>query len=171
MQSKWLNLSLSLASAPLEIYSHALNQNKNIIHFTFGIESGVLQFPSAISDLPWVNSLTWLFGSPPAIDRDLLFINSTNNDLITFAKEIRPKLLVDDFSTYIFTEAGIYDTISDKLGFYARVLISFVGPTSGQSLILRLKHYGKEDGSLEIHQENMKLLKFYLIYLIHLIKY
>ena len=54
----------------------------------------------------------------PAIDRDLLFIKSTNNDLITFAKEIRlaGKLPVDDFSTYIFMDAGSSDMYSDKLG-------------------------------------------------------
>ena len=37
-----------------------------------------------------------------------------------------------------------------RLGNNARVLVSFVAPTSGQSLILRLKHSGKEDGPLEV---------------------
>jgi hypothetical protein len=37
-----------------------------------------------------------------------------------------------------------------KLEKNARVLISFVAPTSGQSLTLRLKHSGREDGPFEI---------------------
>ena len=84
----------------------------------------------------------------PAIHRHdgPLFIKSTNNDLIidTFAKEIRPKL--DPSSTYIFTDADLSDiTYSGRLGNEARVLISFVAPTSGKSLVLRLKHSGKKD--------------------------
>jgi hypothetical protein len=39
---------------------------------------------------------------------------------------------------------------SGKLLNNARVLISFVAPTSGQSLTLRLKHSGGEDGLLEV---------------------
>ena len=41
-------------------------------------------------------------------------------------------------------------TPPNRLGNNARVLISFVAPTSGQSLILRLKHSGSEDGPLEV---------------------
>ena len=103
-----------------------------------------------MSHLPHrVNSLS---RGLPAIDRDLLFIKSTNNDLITFAKEIRltGKLPVDDFSTYIFTDAESSDMYENKLANNARVLMSFVGPTSGQSLILRLKHSGEQDGPLEV---------------------
>ena len=87
----------------------------------------------------------------PAIHRDPLFIKSTKDDLITFAKEIRPKLNLS--STYIFTDAGLSDMSlgqPDGLRNNARVLISFVVPTSGQSLILRLKHSGNENGSLEV---------------------
>ena len=80
----------------------------------------------------------------PTIHSDVLFIKSTNNDLITFAKENRLKL--DLFSTYIFTDAEGSDIYSGKLVNNARVLISFVAPTSGQKLILRLKHSG-ENGS------------------------
>ena len=83
----------------------------------------------------------------PAIHRDILFIKSTNIDLITFAKEIRLKL--DPSSTYIFTDAGDFDIRSGKLRGDARVLISFVGP-SGQSLILKLKHSGSENAPLEV---------------------
>ena len=92
------------------------------------------------------------FGHLSTIHRDLLFIKSTNNDLITgtFASEIRLKLPVDDFSTYIFTDAENHDRDEGKLGNNARVLISFVGPTSGKSLILRLKHSGGEDGPLAV---------------------
>ena len=39
---------------------------------------------------------------------------------------------------------------SGKLKKNARVLISFVAPTSGKSLILRLKHSGSEDAPLEV---------------------
>jgi hypothetical protein len=39
---------------------------------------------------------------------------------------------------------------SGKLQNKARVLISFVAPTSGPSLTLRLKHSGREDGTLEV---------------------
>ena len=85
----------------------------------------------------------------PPIHRDLLFINSINNNLITFAKEIRPKL--DLFSTYIFMDAVGYDILPRRLANDAKVLISFVGPTSGQSLILRLNHGGhREDVPLEL---------------------
>ena len=44
------------------------------------------------------------------------------------------------------------DELPHRLGYDTRVLISFVAPTSGQSLILRLKHSGEENasGSLEV---------------------
>ena len=150
-RSKWLYL-LYLGqyspSAPLEIYLHALTQNKNTIHITFSGFDSDSDINWFLSVLPWVTSI-----SQGSLRRDLLFIKSTNNDLITFAKEIRltGKLPLDDFATYIFTDAGsadIYD--ENKLANNARVLISFVGPTSGQSLILRLKHSGEEDGPLEV---------------------
>ena len=56
----------------------------------------------------------------------------------------------NDDQTYIFTEADDSNLYSDKLGDGARVLISFVAPTSDQSLILRLKHSGRQDGPLEV---------------------
>ena len=153
-RSKWLYLSQS--SAPLEVYSHALKENKNIIHITFSgydFDSDFHRLQATICDLPQVISISSdAFGLLDIHrDRDPLFINSTNNDLTTFAKEIRLKL--DSFSTYIFMDAGGYHTpYSDKLGNNARVLISFVAPTlaSGQSLTLRLKHSGEEDGPLEV---------------------
>ena len=155
-RSKWLHLGKSDTTAPLEIYSHALKGNKNIIHIVFrGFDSvsDVNWLQATICDLPWVTSITH-YSRPhlPPIHRDLLFIKSTNNDsdLITFAKEIRLKL--DPFSTYVFTNAGYTDmhSISDKLGRNARVLISFVAPTSGKSLILRLKHSGRERAPIEV---------------------
>ena len=150
-RSKWLypRLTSDLSNIPFEIYSHALKGNKDIIHITFGSESDADRFQDTICDLPWVTSIS--FGPQrtlPAIQRDLLFIKSADNDLITFAKEIRPKL--DPESTYIFTDAENSDMDSGKLKKNARVLISFVAPTSGKSLILRLKHSGSEDAPLEV---------------------
>ncbi|KAF8802222.1 hypothetical protein BYT27DRAFT_7197312 [Phlegmacium glaucopus] len=148
---KWLYLSTSRLSAPLETYSHALKGNKNTIHITFSSDSDVNWIQATIYDLPWVTSISRGWSAPlPAIHRDPLFIKSPNNDLITFAKEIQPKL--DSFSTYIFTDADGFNTYSDpvRLGRNAKVLISFVAPTSGQSLVLRLKHSGKEVGPLEV---------------------
>ena len=151
-QSKWLYLSKS--SVPLEIYSHALKSNKNIIHIVFvdfDSDSDVNWLQATICDLPWVTSISHDSDSHlPAIHRDLLFTKSTSNDLITFAKEIRLKL--DSFSAYIFTDAGGNDmsVLPDGLTNNARVLISFVAPTSGKNLILRLKHSGEEDGPLEV---------------------
>ena len=138
-RSKWLypRLTSDLSNIPFEIYSHALKGNKDIIHITFGSESDADRFQDTIYDLPWVTSIS--FGPQRtllAIQRDLLFIKSADNDLITFAKEIRPKL--DPESTYIFTDAENSDMDSGKLKKNARVLISFVAPTSGKSLILRL---------------------------------
>ena len=154
-RSKWIDLGQN-SYAPLEIYLHALRQNKNIIHISFGPYDSDSDINWFMSHLPWVTSISRdSFERLPAIDRDSLFIKSTpslNNDLITFAKEIRltGKLPVDDFSTYIFTDAGSSDIYEDKLANKARVLISFVGPTFGQSLILRLKHSDEEDGPLEV---------------------
>ena len=151
-RSKWLGLHQPILSAPLEIYSHALKGNKNIIHISFSTSfHDVTRFP--ICDLPWVTSVSPLdsFGLP-AIHHGPLFIRSDNYDLITLAKEIRPKL--DSSSTYIFTDADWYDIVdimdSGELINEARVLISFVAPTSGQRLTLRLKHSGRSDGPLEI---------------------
>ena len=140
---------------PLEIYSHALKENKNIIHITFSdldSISDVNRFQATICDLPWVTSISrdstlshkW---TPPVIHRDLLFIKSTNN-LDTFAKENRH--LLGPFSTYIFTDADGTDMDSGRLGIDARVLISFVAPPSGRSLKLKLKHSGNENPPLEV---------------------
>jgi hypothetical protein len=153
-RSKWLYLCESISCAP-EIYLRALKENKNIIHISFDFGFDVTRFP--ICDLPWVTSITSSWYGLPAIHDGPLFIKSTDEDLITFAEEIRPKL--DPSSTYIFTDAGSTDIYgrfsdSDKLVNNARVLISFFAPTSGQSLVLRLKHSGdeayKEDASLEV---------------------
>ena len=144
-RSKWLYLSPYRTNAPLEVNLHALKGNKNIIHVTFGrfdSESDISQIQAAISNLR-VTSIS--FDTPPSlppIHRELPFVNSINNDLdhlVTFAKEIRPKL---DSSTYIFTVAVGYDILPGTLTGDAKVLISFVAPTSRQSLILRLKHGG-----------------------------
>ena len=91
-----------------------------------------------------MTSISWdLLERPPAIHRDPLFISILNHDLITLAKENRLKL--DPISTYIFTDAEGSDVCEDKIPNNARVIISFVAPTSGQSLILRLKHSGEEN--------------------------
>ena len=154
-RSKWLELSKYFTSraAPLEIFSHALKANKNIIHIMFigfDSDSDVNWLQATICDLPWVTSISHDSHYLPAIHRDPLFIKSTNNDLITFAKEIRPKL--DPFSTYIFMDAETSDIRlqPNRLGINARFLISFVAPISGKSLILRLKHSGGEDAPLEV---------------------
>ena len=148
-RSKWLNLDLNFSSAPLEILSHALKRNKNIIYIHFGHHDSDSHVQATICDLPWVTSISrGSSGPPPAIPRDTLFIKSTNNDLITFAKDTQPKM--DSISTYIFTDADGSDLYRDKLGNNARILISFVAPTSGQTLTLRLKHSGVEDGRLVV---------------------
>jgi len=153
-RSKWLYLSKDFTSAPLEIYLHALNGNKNITHIIFGgfdySNSDNIRLQASICDLPWVTSIS-CDSTLPVINRDLLFIKSTNNDLIKFAEESRLKL--DPDSTYIFTDAGRSDMSRwqpDRIGNNARVLISFVAPTSGQTLTLRLKHSGSEDAPLEV---------------------
>ena len=154
-RSKWFFLTSSQSSAPLEIYSHALKKNRNIIHITFDyFDSNSDVSLATICDLPRVTSISWdSFG--PDRGHDPRFIKSTNNDLITSAtrKEIRRNL--DLFSTYIFTYADSFDIISlpdgRALRNDAKVLISFVAPTSGQSLILRVIHSGEKDsyGSLQ----------------------
>jgi hypothetical protein len=156
-RSKWLYLKPH-STVPLKIYSHALKGNKNITHITFNgsdSDSGDEWFLTAIRDLPWLTSISGGSRDPSSYSeiyrRYPLFIHrshlSPSNDLIPFAEEIRPKL--NTFSTYIFTDAGIFDISlvplqPGSLGNDVRVLISFVAPTSGQNLILRLKHSGPE---------------------------
>ena len=144
------------STVPLEIYMRALKRNQNITHITFSrhdSDSDVNRLQAILCDLPWVTSVSWNSWyshdgrTLPAIHHDILFIKSTNNDLITFAKEIQLKL--DPSSTYIFTDAGDFDIDSGRLKGDARVLISFVGP-SGQSLRLKLKHSGIEGALLEV---------------------
>jgi hypothetical protein len=49
---------LSVEVAPLEIYSHALKGNKNIIHIAFSyFDPNWLQ--ATICDLPWVTSISF----------------------------------------------------------------------------------------------------------------
>ena len=139
-RSKWLNLNRS--SAPLEVYSHALKGNKNITHISFSHMDSDFDVHWLLRDLPWVTSISLdpdLSVSIPAVHRDLSFIKSTTNNLTTFVKEIKL-----DSSTYIFLDVGAYDLISSKLGRDGRVLISFVGPTCGESLTLRVKHSGND---------------------------
>ena len=161
-RSKWLYFNEGISDVPLETYLHVLKGNKNITHINFDgnvSDSWVLDI---IRYLPWVTSISR--GSShgdsidlPAIERDPLFIKSTDNDLNTFAKKIRPKL--DSSSTYIFTDAGYsdMDLFNEKLGINARVLISFFPPASGQRLTLRLKHSGEDDGPLEITLGSIKI--------------
>ena len=143
-RSKWVGLHSS--SIPLEVYSHALKENRgdrNIIHITFYNKSD-FDVNLFLCDLPWVTSISLdLLGTIPAVRRDLLFIKSANNDLNTFAKEIK----LDPSSTYIFSDAGIHDLYLGRLVKNARVLISFVAQ---KRLILRVKHSGEEDEPLEV---------------------
>ena len=153
-QSKWFHFSTFFSTVPVEIYSHALKGNKNIIHIAFSSlasESDANLFQATICDSPWVTSTSRneMFGRQmtPAIHRDLLFIRSTNNDLNIFAE----KMKLDPSSTYIFSDVGSSDLDSGKLGGNARVLISFVAPPiSGKNLKLRIKHSGGEDVPLEV---------------------
>ena len=138
-RSKWLYFSKA-STVPLEVYSHYLKRNKDISHLTFyGMDSD-FDVNRFLCDLPWVTSI-----SPDpsatihAVPRDLLFIGS--NDLNTFAKEIK----LYPSSTYIFSDAGIYNTYPGFLVSNARVLISFVAPTSGKRLTLRVIDTGDED--------------------------
>ena len=144
-RSKWLYLNR--ISAPLEVYLHALKGNKNITHIIFGEMGSDFDFSRFLYDLPWVTSISPApFATIPAVPRDRLFIKSSNNDLDTFAKEIK----LYPPSTYIFSDVGLFDLISSKLGHNGKVLISFVAPTSDRKLILRVKHSGKEDAPLEV---------------------
>ena len=52
-------------------------------------------------------------------------------------------------SSYIFTDVKDYCVCSGSLQSNASVLISFVAP-SGQSLVLRLKHSGGQNETLEV---------------------
>ena len=147
-RSKWLYFWQD-STVPFEVYSHYLKGNKNITHITFDRMESDFDVNRFLCDLPWVTSI-----SPdrslaiPAVGRDLLFIES--NDLNTFAREIK----LDHSSTYIFSDAVSY---SGKLGSNARVLISFVAPISGKSLILRVKHSGKENAPLEVTLGSTKI--------------
>ena len=109
-------------------------------------------FQATICDLPWVTSISKSFlGQVPPYPASTVI--STNNDLITFAKEIRLKL--NPRSTYIFTDVtglGFYKDLGGLEGRgHARILISFVADDE-QSLVLRLKHTGtgSEDMPLEV---------------------
>ena len=163
-QSKWLYLEQN-STVPLEIYLEALKRNKNITHITFGGFDDD-QIRDIICHLPWVTSISLLprapsgsFGSfgrkietapfPSAIYRDFLFIKSSINDLITFAKEITGKL--DSSSTYNFLDIGdSYEFRLPAVSKNARVVISFVAPKSDETLTLRVKHSGRENGPLEV---------------------
>ena len=153
-RSKWVYLSQFIQDVPLEVYSHALKRNRNIIHITFGYINSDFDVNQFLCDLPWVTSI-----SPDrpvsisAIHHDLLFIKSTNSDLKKFAKEIK----LDPSSTYIFSDAGISALYSGLLRGNARVLISFLAPTSGKRLILRVKHSGEEYAPLEVTLGSTKI--------------
>ena len=158
-RSKWLYLN-QRSTAPLEIYSRALKGNKNIIHITFGVMESDFDVNRFLCDLPRVTSISRTMmqrnvtpGLLPVIHRDPLFVSFDNdfNDLNTFTKKIKL-----DPSTYIFMDAGGSPTLSGLQG-AARVLISFVGPPSGESLTLRVKHSGRKDEGLEIALGSTKI--------------
>ena len=141
-RSKWLNFWKS--STPLEVYSHALKGNENITHITFFDMDKDFDISGFLRDLPWVTSIS-SESYPTTPHSDHLFIKSINNDLNAFTKRIQL-----DSSTYVFSDAGIDDLYSDGLGSNASVLISFIPPTSGKNLILRVKHSGIDDAHLEV---------------------
>ena len=151
-RSKWLRF-YQTPTVPLEVYSHALKRNENIIHIAFDCTNSDFDVNMFLCDLPWVISITpERFATIRAVRRDLLFIKSKSNDLDTFAKEIK----LDPPSTYIFSDAGIFVVSSNKLNHDGRVLISFVAPTSGKTLILRVNHSG-EDAPLEVTLGSTKI--------------
>ena len=107
-----------------------------------------------LCDLPWVTSISPDRSvSIPPILPDSLFINSADNDLNSFAREIK----LDSSSPYIFSDVGTFDLHAGKIGNHARVLISFVAPIYGKRLTLRVKHSGEEDGPLEIALRSTKI--------------
>ena len=146
-RSKWL-VFYQDSTVPLEVYSHAMKGNKNIIHIIFKVFDFEIDFNQFLRDLPWVTSITpHRFATIPAV-RGVLFVSSANNDLNTFAKEFK----LDASSTYIFSDVDMYS----GFGGDARFLISFVAPTSGKSLILRVK-YSDKDTPLEITLGSTKI--------------
>ena len=150
-RSKWLLLSQLELSAPLEIYSLALERNKNITHITFDYyfdsDSDASKSLAKICNLPSVTSISWDSSGPDRNDHR--FIKSTDSNLITSKTRDEIRLELDPFSTYYFTNADSSDIISlpngRALGNKASVLISFVAPTYGQSLILRLMRSNEGD--------------------------
>jgi hypothetical protein len=145
--------------APLKIYLDALKENKNIIHITFGEMNSDFRVDRFLSDLPWVTSISWdrAFSSSKSIHRDhpgrFIRVKDSNTDLNTFAENFRPKL--SDNLTYIFMDDGgsnkwYSESDRGKFAPSPRVLISFVAPTFGQNLILRVKHSGEDDRPLEV---------------------
>ena len=153
-RSKWLNFYRS-TTVPLEVYSRALKGNKNITHITFYPQNSDFDVDQFLCDLPWVTSISQdqFATTPRAVGRRDLPFHSTNNDLNTSVKEIK----LDPSSTYIFSDAGDFDLSSGKLLGNGKVLISFVAPTSGKSLILRVKHSGEEDAPLELTLGSTKI--------------
>ena len=68
----------------------------------------------------------------------------------TFERDIRT-IPINGTRNIFSDAAGIYGVFLGKLGGDARVLISFVAPNSGNRLILRIKHSGREqDPPLEV---------------------
>ena len=154
IRSKWLDF-IQNSTVPLEVYSHALKGNKNITHISFFRVTSDFVVNRFLFDLPWVTSISLNRSVPlPAVSRDFLFIKSITgiNDLNTFAKEIK---LVP--STYIFSDVGFYASYSGFLRGNGRVLISFIAPTSGKSLTLRVKHSGKGNAPLEVTLGSTKI--------------
>ena len=149
-RSKWLNFNQASA-VPLEVYLHALKENKNIIHISFSNMNSDFDVNLFLCDLPWVTSM-----SPdpslsiPAVRRDLLFIKS--NDLNTFTKEIK----LNPSSTYFFLDVRFLDDYSG-LRDLGKNLISFVAPKSGEILILRVKHFGNRGEPLEVTLGSTKI--------------
>jgi hypothetical protein len=129
-QSKTLLLHKSHLTAPLEVYSRALKQNKTATYidfYQFDSDDDRRWIADTIRDLPWVTSIRVPDRQLlPAIARTTpLFIYDENGPGIKPFLENDPQLAHSQATFFFVTE----DTIA----------VSFVGPTSG-NLILRLTH-------------------------------
>ena len=135
--SKTLTLQKLRLTAPLEVYSRALKQNKaptHIIFFDFDSDDDCQWIADTIRDLPSVTSIWVTDGERlPAIDRTIpLFIGDYD------IQDIKPFLQNDPQlarcqDTFIFVTRDA-------------IAVSFVGPTSGD-LILRLRHRSTTDST------------------------
>ena len=154
-QSKWLILFRSQLKAPLEVYSHALKGNENIIDIFFGdfkSHDDYRSIADTIRDLPSVTTI-WVEDRRrlPDIQRDtpLLINNYSGSDIETFLDNDPQLQLVHSRGTFMFFSNPTRSTKD--------IAISFVGPTSGD-LRLRLTHHcNHSDATLTIKGTSFQL--------------